>query len=363
MNRDAKMVFLLVFLLVMMGIVMIYSSSAVYTYGKYGDSAYFVKKHLVYLFFGLAAGVFCMAVSSGRVAAGAKWLMLFSLLLLVAVLVPGIGREIGGARRWMRFWGLGIQPSEIAKLALIIYLADFTARKRYVMQDLAHGLLPPLFLIGLTGGLVLIEPDMGTSVAILFIGLVMLFVSGVRLKHIFFIAAGVLPVIIFEAIREPYRMRRVMSFFDPWREAKGAGFQLIQSFIALGSGGFLGVGLGGSRQKLFYLPESHTDFIFSIIGEELGFLGAASVLMMFILLVWYCLRLSFRIRDQFASRVVLGIGVMIAFEVIVNIGMSIGVLPTKGLPLPFISYGGTSLVCHLAAMGIVFNMAREAERT
>jgi len=198
-------------------------------------------------------------------------------------------------------------------------------------------------------------------VLVMFLGVVMLFVAGARILHLAMITIGMLPALVLAVIAEPYRVRRVLAFFDPWSDARGSGFQLIQSFIALGSGGFLGVGLGASRQKLFYLPESHTDFIFSIIGEELGFLGSASVLILFGALVWFMLRIAFRIKNIFASRVVLGISAMIAFEVIVNIGVSTGMLPTKGLPLPFISYGGSSLVCHMAAVGLVLNMAREAE--
>ncbi|MGB2601929.1 MAG: putative lipid II flippase FtsW [Candidatus Omnitrophota bacterium] len=361
MNKDAKIVFLTMCVLLMLGVVMIYSSSAVYAYGEYDDSMFFVKKHLIYLATGLAAAVLCMILPAGRIQDSARWVLFVAMILLVAVLVPGIGRQIGGARRWMRFFGFGFQPSEVAKFALIIYLADFTARRRYLMQDLKYGFLPPLFVTGLVGGLVLLEPDMGTSVAILFIGFIMMFVSGARLRHLVFITSCALPVLALAVICEPYRVRRVLAFCNPWKDAKGSGFQLIQSFIALGSGGILGVGLGGSKQKLFYLPESHTDFIFSIIGEELGFLGAASVLMLFAAIIWFLLRLALKIKDQFASRVVLGITVMIAFEVIVNIGVSTGMFPTKGLPLPFISYGGSSLVCHLAAMGIVFNMARRVE--
>ncbi|RKY42935.1 MAG: putative lipid II flippase FtsW [Candidatus Makaraimicrobium thalassicum] len=362
MNKDAKIVLLAVFMIIMIGIVMIYSASAVHAYAKYNDSMYFVKRHLLYLALGLIAAVLCMAAPAGRIAGSARSLMFFFIILLAAVLVPGIGKAAGGARRWMRFSGFGIQPSEMAKLALIVYLADWTSRKRHVIQNLRYGFLPPLFIIGLAGGLVLMEPDMGAFVSILFIGFVMLFVAGTRLRHLAFVTTGMLPVLALAVICEPYRIRRVLTFFNPWQDARGAGFQLIQSFIALGSGGFFGVGLGESKQKLFYLPESHTDFIFSIIGEELGFLGAASVLILFAVMIWFSLKISLKLRDRFASRVVLGISAMIAFDVIVNIGVSVGMLPTKGLPLSFISYGGSSLVCHLAAMGLLFNMARGVEQ-
>ncbi|MGB2630201.1 MAG: putative lipid II flippase FtsW [Candidatus Omnitrophota bacterium] len=361
MNKDAKIVLLAVSLLVMIGIVMIYSSSGVYAHGTYGDSLYFVKRHLIYLVMGLAAAVFCMSVPARGIQDHARMIMLASLFLLAIVLVPGIGSEVSGARRWLRIGDFGFQPSEAAKLAIVIYLADLTTRKKYFIQNMKYGLLPPLFVTGMAGGLVLVEPDMGTSVAIVFIGIVMLFVVGAKVRHLISIVACALPVLYLAVISAPYRLKRIITFFDPWKDPKGAGFQLIQSFIALGSGGFLGVGLGSSRQKLFYLPESHTDFIFSIIGEELGFVGAASVLVLFTVLIWFSFRIALRLKEEFMSRVVLGISIMIAFEVLVNIGVSTGVLPTKGLPLPFISYGGSSLVCHLAAMGILFNMSKEAE--
>lgn len=361
MNQDAKIVFLMLAVLLMLGIVMIYSSSAVYADGEYGNSMFFVKKHLVYLAAGIAAAILCMVLPAGKIQSSAKVILGVSILLLLAVLIPGVSHQVKGARRWMRFFGMGIQPSELAKIAVIIYLSDFIARKRHFIKNLKYGFVPPLFVLGLVAGLVIIEPDMGTSVSILVIGLTMLFTAGAGFRHMLIVCAGMIPVLAMAVILAPYRMRRMLVFFDPWKDAKGSGFQLIQSFIALGSGGVLGVGLGASRQKLFYLPESHTDFIFSIIGEELGFLGAASVLLLFSLMIWFAFRLSFRIKDVFASSVVVGVTIMIAFEVVVNVGVSTGVLPTKGLPLPFISYGGSSLVCHLAAMGLVFNMARKAE--
>lgn len=361
MSKDAKIILLCVSVLIMIGVVMIYSSSAVYADDKYADSLFFVKRHLIYLFLGLAAAVYCMAQPVRRLQDNAGNILLFTLLLLVAVLIPGIGSVVGGARRWIRFLGIGFQPSEFAKLAIIFYLADFTSRKSGSLMDLKHGFFPSLFVIGLTAGLVFVEPDMGTAVAISFIGIVILFVSGIKVKHMTMVVLSALPVFAAAVISKPYRVRRMLAFLNPWEDARGAGFQVIQSFIALGSGGLIGVGLGESKQKLFYLPESHTDFIFSIIGEELGFLGTASVVVLFASLIWFSIRIAFRLKDRFASRVVLGIGVMIAFESIVNIGVSSGMFPTKGLPLPFISYGGSSLVCHLAAIGLMLNLSREEE--
>ncbi len=361
MNRDAKIVFLVVSLLVMLGIVMIYSTSGVYAHGVYGDSMFFAKRHLLYLCVGIVAALACMIVPARSVQKNAGYILAGSIIILLAVLVPGIGTEAGGARRWMRFFGFGFQPSELAKFVIIIYLADFTSRKRYLMHDVRRGLLPATLVLIFTAGLVFLEPDMGTSIAIFFVGFIMLFISGVKLKHLGLMAASTIPVFFLAVATAPYRMRRIISFLDPWKDARGSGFQLVQSYLALGSGGLFGVGLGVSKQKLFYLPESHTDFIFAIIGEELGFLGTAATLLLFATLIWFSFRIAFKIKDVFFSRVAFGIASMIAFEVVVNIGVSTGSFPTKGLPLPFISYGGSSLVCHLAAVGLLLNISRSAE--
>ncbi|MBD3379740.1 MAG: putative lipid II flippase FtsW [Candidatus Omnitrophica bacterium] len=361
MSKDGKIVLLTVSILLMIGVVMIYSSSAMYADGRYGDSLYFVKRHLLYLVLGAGAAVLSMSQPLKRIESASRSIMGICLLLLVAVLFPGVGSVVGGARRWIRFLGIGFQPSEFAKLGLIIYLAGLASRRGYALRDLRYGFLPALTAIMVTAGLVLLEPDMGTAVAVGFIGLVVLFSSGIKVKHLAFTVAGALPVLVAAVLYKPYRVRRLLAFMDPWGDARGAGFQVIQSFIALGSGGFYGVGLGESRQKLFYLPESHTDFIFSIIGEELGFLGASSVLILFGTLVWFSMRIAFRSGQMFASRLALGISVMIAFEAIVNIGVSAGMFPTKGLPLPFISYGGSSLVAHMAAIGLLLNISRGEE--
>ncbi len=361
MSNDAKIVLLTVCILVMLGIVMIYSTSAVYAYTNYGDSLHFIKKHLYYLFLGIVGAFACMYFSPKFFQDNAKYLLLGVIVFLIAILVPGIGVEAGGARRWMKIFGMGFQPSELAKFITIVYLADFTSRKRYLIGSIRYGLLPSISVLGLICGLIFLEPDMGTSVAIFIVGFMILFISGVKTQYLIFMAASALPVFIAAVVAAPYRMRRIAAFLDPWKDAQGSGFQLVQSFIALGSGGILGVGLGASKQKLFYLPESHTDFIFAIIGEELGFLGTFTTLLAFGALIWFAFRIAFKVKDVFMSRVAYGIAAMIAFEVLVNIGVSTGSLPTKGLPLPFISYGGSSLVCHLAAIGLLFNISREAE--
>ena len=362
MKNDAKMVLLLVSLLIMTGVVMIYSSSSVYAYQRYGDSMHLIKRYLIFLFVGFSAAVFFMKVPAKAFSQNARWVLLAFLVLLLLVLIPGVGIEAGGARRWMRFFGMGFQPSEGVKIAMILYLADFTSRKRYIMEDLARGFIPAVGVIFITSLLVLAEPDMGTAVSILFIGFVMIFLSGAKIRHMIVTIIPVIPLMVLAVLLKPYRVKRVAVFLNPWNESAGAGFQLVQSFIALGSGGITGVGLGESKQKLFYLPEAHTDFIFSIIGEELGFLGAALVVTLFAALIFFIFRIGMRIKDRFASMVVMGVGVMMTFEVLVNIGVSTGLLPTKGLPLPFLSYGGSSLLFHIIAIAIVLNLSRQCEK-
>lgn len=361
MTSDAKKILLALSLLLMIGVVMIYSSSAVYAYTTLGDSMYYLKRHIYYMAIGLTSMVIAMSLPRRFFQDYARVFMITAIILLLAVITPHVGVQSGGARRWINILGLRFQPSEAAKLAIIIYLADFASRKRFIINNFFYGFLPSFALIGFTAALVMLEPDMGTSVAIAFIGSVIMFTSGINLKYLAFSVLSVAPLFVFLIISAPYRLRRIIAFLNPWEDPQGKGFQLIQSFIALGSGGLIGIGLGESKQKLFYLPQSHTDFIYSIVGEELGFLGAITVLALFTVLIWYSFKLSLKIHESFASKAILGITIMIAFEVILNIGVSIGAFPTKGLPLPFISYGGTSLVIHMASMGILFNMSREVE--
>ncbi len=346
-------------LLIVMGVIMIYSSSAIYAYERYGDSAFFLKRHLFFISVGLLFMLFGMSLGIDNFKRAAKPVLLFSLFLLFLVLLPGIGVSAGGARRWLRIGFFGFQPSELAKIALILYLADFIARKGYKLKSFTRGYMPAAGIIAFCAFLVIAEPDMGTSVSILFVGFMMILIGGAAIRHMLYTALLGVPFVLYLIIMVPYRLQRVLTFINPWQDPEGAGFQIIQSFLALGSGGFLGVGLGQSKQKLFYLPESHTDFIFSIIGEELGFAGATCVLVIFAALIWQAFRAFFKIENAFNRMIVFGVAILITFEVLVNIGVSTGTLPTKGLPLPFISYGGSSLVFHMFGIGIMLNAMRD----
>lgn len=353
--------FIIVMILIAIGIIMIYSTSAIYANEKMHDSLYFLKRHLVYFVAGIFMMFLAMAVDIQTLRRLSKPIMAFSIILLILVLIPHIGRETAGARRWFKIGPLNFQPSEFAKIAILIYLADLLARKEKVIKSFLYGYLPPILVLGFVLGLVLLEPDLGTAIAISCIGMLMLFVSGVRPLYILASFLASIPALYILLFRVPYRRKRMMIFLNPWSDRRGAGFQIIQSFIALGSGGLLGVGLGQSRQKLFYLPASHTDFIFSIIGEELGFIGAASVVILFILFVWEGMKITFSAGGQFEKLLSMALVCLIALEAIINIGVTAGVLPTKGLPLPFISYGGTSLMFHLTAVGLLLNIAKSSE--
>ncbi|NQT22932.1 MAG: putative lipid II flippase FtsW [Candidatus Omnitrophica bacterium] len=346
------------FILILFGIIMVYSSSAIYAYEVFGDSFHFLKRQLIAAVIGLILCVCIMGTNIEDVKRHSRQILLISILPLILVLLPGIGKTVGGAKRWIDLGFFSIQPSEVAKIALLIYLADFVSRKRALVRDFIYGYLPPLMVIGCVIFLILMEPDLGTAIAVGLVGFLVLFVAGVKVSHVTFTAAFSLPFLYYLLFKVPYRRRRLLAFINPWMDEKGAGFQIIQSFLAFGSGGLLGVGLGQSRQKLFFLPASHTDFVFSIIGEELGFIGAFSVIILFAVLIWQGARAAFKIDDDFRKYLIFGIIFMIAFEVIVNAGVACGLFPTKGLPLPLVSYGGTSLIMHMAAIGLLLNAAK-----
>ncbi len=349
------------FILLAIGVVMIYSASSIYAWEKLGTSAYFLKRHFIYLILGLAGAIACMSFDYRILKKFAKPLLLISFLLLVLVLLPGISREVAGAKRWFRIMGFSFQPSELAKLSLLIYMAEYLSRKEGDIRDFYKGFMPAMIALGSFALLILLQPDLGTALSIVVIVFVMLFVAGVRLSHFTFVRRLAIPSVDIMRLSAPYRRARIIAFLNPWADPKGSGFQIIQSQIALASGGVFGVGLGKSLQKLFYLPAAHTDFIFSIISEELGLIGALSVIMLFIVFIFQSARIAKNAIDGFGYYLSLGMVSMIAFEVIVNIGVSLGSLPTKGLPLPFISYGGSSLVFDMMSVGLLLNVSRTRE--
>ncbi|MFH0941328.1 MAG: putative lipid II flippase FtsW [Candidatus Omnitrophota bacterium] len=356
-------IFVTMLILIGIGIVMIYSASSIPMWQSTGRSANLLKKQFLYLVLGFAAMFVSMAVDYQKLRKIAKPLLIFTIIPLILVLVPGISRESGGAKRWLHAFGFNYQPSEFVKIALIIYVADFISRNARFLKEFWRGFVPPMLALGLVTLLVLFQPDLGTAISFVVLVFIMMFISGAKPRHIIFTFISALPFLYLLIFSVPYRRARILTFLNPWLDPKGSGFQIIQSQIALGSGGLFGVGLGQGKQKLFYLPAAHTDFIFSIIGEELGLLGAGFVILLFIFLIWNMSKIVYSVRDPFGKLICIGVLTLIAFSAVVNIGVSIGSLPTKGLPLPFISYGGSSLIFHMVAVGLLLNISKAEEVT
>ncbi len=348
-------------ILVSIGTVMSYSSSSIYALERYKDSFFFLKRHVAFLLFGILLAFWGMIFDYRKLSGISKPFLAVSLFLLGLVLIPGIGREVSGAQRWFRFKFISFQPSELANLALIIYTADFISRKGKYIKTFLKGFLPPMIVLGVTALLILMQPDLGTTVSISAVIVIMLFVSGVRISYLISLFLASLPTLYILIFSVPYRRARIMAFLNPWLDPKGSGFQIIQSQIALGSGGIFGIGLGHSKQKLFYLPAAHTDYIFSIIGEEIGLLGTIGVIILFMLFIQQGLKIIKNAPDKFGYFLSLGLVLMFCLNAIINMGVSCGLLPTKGLPLPFISYGGSSLMFDMVSVGILLNIARTGE--
>ena len=345
-------------ILVSFGISMIYSSSGIYAMHDLGDGLYFLKRHILFLIMGITGTIAVMTIDYRDLQKFSKPLLLTAIAMLVLVLIPHIGKSINGAQRWFKLGIINFQPSEFAKIAMLIYVADFLSRKQKVIRNFGQGCFPILSVMGIVCALILKQPDLGSTLLIATIVFIMFFIAGGNARYIIYIGLLAIPAFYVLVVNVPYRWTRIVTFLDPWDDPDGAGFQLTQSQIAFGSGGLWGLGLGKSLQILFYLPAAHTDFILSIIGEELGFFGAFFVISLFICFIWQGARIAKRITDPFGYFLSIGIVSMIGLQAMVNVGVSIGALPTKGLPLPFISYGGSSLIFHLMAVGLLLNISR-----
>src|SRR4030043_1572758 len=332
-------------LLTIFGSLMIYSSTSVITpaLAKKGVTEfYYFKRHLFTIFVGLVVMFFIYKLRPSYLKKMALPLLIFSFLLLILVFVPGLGVSAGGAKRWIRLWPSTFQPSELIKLSMVIFLARYMSDPNY-RADSFVSFIKPVFIMMLFQAVILKQPDFGAAMSLAFITFAMLFLSGIRLRYLASLSVLAIPI-LFKLLMEPYRLKRVTCFLDPWKDPEGCGFQLIQSFIALGSGGLTGIGLGGSKQKLSYLPEPHTDFILSIIGEEFGFIGVSIVMALFLFLFIKGISIANKTKDRFVYYLAMGISLMISLQVLINFAVAAGMIPTKGLPLSFISYGGSSLL-------------------
>ena len=346
-------------LIVVVGLVMIYSASAIIaTQNDEPDPYHFVVRQGLFL---LAGSVLMLAAMHVDIQRLRDWKVVYGLLFvlsfaLVAVLFQA---PINGTHRWFSVGSFNLQPAEFAKPVIILFLAFYLARREDRINDVAGGLLPLLGILAMIAGLIMLQPDFGTAAVILAVAAILVFIAGLSWKHMAVLGAILLPAVTMVMLAADYRRDRLLSFINPEADPLGKGFQAMQSLIALGTGGVTGLGIGNGRQKLFFLPEPHTDFIFSIIGEELGFIGALAVLAAFALLVWRGARIAWTSQDRFVFYAAMGLTLLFAVQVLVNVSVALCLLPTKGLPLPLISYGGSSLLTSLIGVGLLLNLSQQ----
>lgn len=347
-----------IMLLVVIGVVMVYSASSYSSFFNtaINDSMFYLKKQALWALLGVIGMVIAIKTDYHIYRRLTLPLMIVTVLLLCVVFAFP---EVNGAKRWIPLGFASIQPSEIAKYVVVLYIAKSLANKGEKVKSFVYGILPYMLISGFFAGMVFLEKNLSIAVVIMGVTLVILFVAGAKIKHMAGIFGVVLAGGVAGIIFEPYRMARFTSFLDPWKDARGDGYQLIQSLLALGSGGIWGAGLGQSRQKCYYIPEPHTDFIFSIIGEELGLIGCTVIVILFLLFVWRGIVTASKAKDTFGTLLAAGITSIIAIQAIINIAVVTGSMPVTGVPLPFISYGGSSLIFNLFAMGILLNISRQ----
>ena len=352
-----RVLFTATLLLICVSVVMVYSASAVVALERFQQPYLFLTKQALWSVLGLAVLVVAMRVDYRTYRNEA---FIWCLLGLVVLMLVGVlfSTPINGTRRWFAVGGLGIQPSELAKVACVFFTALMLERRMHRIDDLSYSLLPIGLILGLVVALILLQPDFGTSISLALVVAVMVFAAGLHYRYFVGLALVALPAIYIVLVSAPYRRRRLLAFWDPWADPLGDGFQIIQSLVAVGTGGVFGRGLMAGVQKLFYLPEPHTDFIYAVISEELGLVGATAILICFCVIAWRGLRIAARAEDTFGSFVALGLTTMIAAQAFVNISVVLGLMPTKGIPLPLVSFGGSSLLINLLGMGVLLNISQ-----
>ena len=350
---------IMVLALLCYGLIMVFSASSATAHYQYDDAYYFIKRQFAWALIGLAIMFIVSRISYKTIYKYSLHLMIISIVLLILVLF--IGTTVNGAKRWLGFGAFSFQPSEIAKFAIIVFLARSVTANRDALKKFSSGFLPYIFITGLLAGLVFLEPHLSGAIVIVAAGFIILYAAGAKIAHFLAIGIPTIGLAIAAMLSSAYRLERVTTFFDPFKDSSDKGFQIVQSLYAIGSGGFFGLGLGQSRQKHLFLPEPQNDFIFSVICEELGFVGAALLVVLFVVLIWKGLKIASNAPDDFSRLLVTGIIGLIAVQVVINIAVVTSSIPATGMPLPFFSYGGTSLVFILAEMGVVLSVSRECE--
>lgn len=363
LKAPSSLDYLLIFTILMLvgfGLIMVYSTTGIVSQERMGDALYCAKRQSLSALIGLALMAIAARIPVSFVRKLSPIVLPVCFVMLVLPLVPGIADRAGGASRWVKLGAIRFQPAEFVKVGVVVFMAGFFARHEMKIRTFFHGIIKPFGLVGLLACLLLLQPDFGSSVVILLVVLAMALACGVRLGHLAVCSVAMAVVLGVLVAISPYRMMRIVSFLNPFSDASGKGYQLIQSLIAVGSGQLVGVGLGESQQKLFFLPAAHTDFIFAVISEELGFLGGIAVLLGFLIVLWRGLLLAKQVReDTFLFALTVGLTMIIVAPALLNVGVVIGVLPTKGLVLPLVGYGGSSLMACLGVVGLLIGIRRE----
>jgi len=348
-------------ILTLIGLVMVFSASGVVAGNRFHDAIYFLKRQIAWLLFGFILLQLASRLDYLVWRKLAVPILAVTCVLLVLVLIPSIGVAVKGARRWLKLGPISLQPAEMVKLVAVFYVAAYLTNKGERIKEFKAGFLPPLLVVGLLSGLVLLQPDLGTVVVVGVVTLGLLFLGGARLLHL----SGLIPMFLIAVglliWKSPYRLQRLLIFLDPTKDPTGAGFQVNQSFLAFGSGGPFGVGLGAGKQKLYFLPEAHTDFVLALVGEELGLVGTTAVMLLFAILIMKGLKIAGRAQDPFGRHLAYGITLLIGAQAMINASVATGLLPTKGLTLPLVSYGGSSLLVNLLAIGILLSISRDRQ--
>jgi cell division protein FtsW len=359
MQRCNPFILLTSLLLTGFGVVSVYSASAIVAMDRHQDPYFFVRRQMLFAIFGVLAMLTAIHIDYRQLQRWAPLGLVLTLILLGSVFLPMLGKEAGGAKRWLQVGRFSFQPAEIGKLTLILYLAHRLATQPSWRGYVNRHALSLAVIIGMLFLATLLQPDLGTAILLLAIAVIVLFIGGVPLRHLAGLLVVTLPFLYLALVHVGFRWRRLLAFWDPWPARLDAGFQIIQSLLAFGNGGLTGVGPGASKQKLFFLPEAHTDFVFAVIGEEFGFIGCAAVLGCFGILLWHGMAVAGRSQNLFARYLAAGITSMVVLQAVMNVAVVVGFLPTKGLPLPFLSYGGTSLVVTHVSVGILLGISAQ----
>lgn len=358
-HNDLKFLLALITSLLIIGLLFIYSSSSIFALAKFGSSNYFVKKQLFGVALGLLALFIGRIVPLGIIQSLSPLFFASSLCLTALTLSPYFAEKIHGSRRWLNIHGFSFQPSELLKISLILYLAYFLTKEDAQLRSFKYGYLPFLVILALVAAILLKQPDFGMTVTLLTTSFILFFSMQFRAKQLIITLMTLLPTAGALIYLRPYRWHRILTFLNPWKDPQGAGFQIIQSLIAIGSGSLVGIGISHSKQKYFYLPMQHTDFIFSIIAEETGFLGSLALITIYFLFLYFGMRISWQLKNPFSSLVTFGFVVLISLQTMINLAVATGLAPTKGIGLPFVSYGLSSLLCSMCMVGIIINCVYE----